>query len=56
MKVEVPGMMCQNCVKRISNAFSEAGIAVEISLETKSVDVEEKDLEKAKSILDDLGF
>lgn len=56
MKVEVPGMMCANCVKRISDAFADENVAVEISLEEKTIEVAEADLDKAKGILDDLGF
>ena len=56
MKVEVPDMMCQNCVKRIGDAMAKSNIPVEIFLETKTIEVEEADLEKAKEILEDLGF
>lgn len=56
MKVEVPGMMCANCVKRISDAFAAENVPVEISLEEKTIDVAETDLDKAKELLDDLGF
>ncbi len=56
MRIDVPDMMCENCVKRISNAMAEANVAVEISLENKTVEVADADEAKAKEILDDLGF
>ncbi len=57
MKVlNVPQIHCQNCVKRISQALSQEGIKYEISAEAKTVTIDEKDLGKTLSILDDLGF
>ena len=55
-KIEVLGMHCPMCVKRISDALKEAGIEAEVCLETKTVSVNEADVEKAKEELEDLGF
>ena len=54
--LNVPDMHCNKCVERITNAFNEEKIKFEISLENKTVSVEEKDVAAAKDLLDDLGF
>lgn len=54
--LKVPGMHCEKCVARITDLFNEEGIKFEISLENKTVTVEEKDVATAKDLLDDLGF
>lgn len=54
--LKVPGMMCQMCVNRINKGFSEASIEVEVDLASKTVKVCADSVEKAKDILDDLGF
>lgn len=57
MKIlKVPGMMCQMCVNRINKGFSEASIEVQVDLASKTVKVSADSVEKAKDILDDLGF
>ncbi|MFI3227400.1 MAG: heavy-metal-associated domain-containing protein [Clostridia bacterium] len=57
MKVlKVEDMHCEMCVKRINNALTEAGIAFEISLEDKTVSVDEAKVAQAIEELDDLGF
>ena len=55
-EIEVKGMHCQMCVKRISDALKEAEIEAVVSLETKTVSVNEKDIERAKEEIEDLGF
>lgn len=55
-EIKVEGMHCAMCVKRISEALKEAGIPAEISLENKTVSVDEANVEKAKSEIEDLGF
>lgn len=54
--LNVPDMHCEMCVKRISTAFGKENIPFEISLESKTVSVNEGDIPDAKDILDDLGF
>lgn len=50
-------MSCNHCVERIQSALKKASIAHEISLENKTVLIEDSDcVSKAVDILDDLGF
>lgn len=57
-KIQVPDMHCENCVKRINNALSEAGIKFSVELDTKTVTVDgcEHCLKTALGELEDLGF
>lgn len=55
-EIKVEGMHCPMCVKRISESLENAGIKAEVSLETKTVSVEDADVEKAKEEIEDLGF
>lgn len=56
--IHVPDMMCENCVKRINNALTEAQLKFSVSLETKSVTIDgcEHCLKTAVEELEDLGF
>lgn len=54
--LKVPDMHCEMCVKRISKALGEAGVAFEIDLKKQSVSVDESKTELAVSELEDLGF
>ncbi len=54
--LKVEDMHCEMCVKRISNALTEANIAFEVSLADKTVAVADDSVEKAIEELDDLGF
>ncbi len=54
--LNVADMHCPKCVERISNALTEAGIEFEVSLDTKTVAVEDGKIELAVEELDDLGF
>ncbi len=54
--IKVPDMMCENCVKRITNALTTAGLAFQVSLADKTVSVEEASVAAAKEELEDLGF
>lgn len=57
MKIlKVEDMHCEMCVKRISNALTQANIKFEIDLPAKTVSVEESKVEQAIEELDDLGF
>lgn len=51
-------MSCNHCVSRIEKALTEAGIKHKVSLENKTVAIEDEQNngEKAVEILDDLGF
>ena len=57
-KISVPDMMCENCVKRITNALTEADLKFEVSLADKTVTVDGNDssVQTAVSELEDLGF
>ena len=54
----VPDMMCENCVKRITNALTEAQLKFTVNLESKSVSIDgcEHCLKTAVEELEDLGF
>ncbi|MBE6961487.1 MAG: heavy-metal-associated domain-containing protein [Ruminococcaceae bacterium] len=56
--VYVPEMMCQNCVRRITEALTEAKLDFTVDLDTKTVSINgcENCLKTAISELDDLGF
>ncbi|HIT90980.1 MAG TPA: heavy-metal-associated domain-containing protein [Candidatus Merdenecus merdavium] len=51
-------MHCENCVTRINKALGAEGMKYSINLENKTVSVDgnEAEVEKAREILDDLGF
>ena len=55
---KVEEMSCNHCVSRIEKALMEAGIKHKVSLENKTVAIEDEQNngEKAVEILDDLGF
>ena len=57
-KISVPDMMCENCVKRITNALKEAELSFEVSLPEKTVILNgcQHCLQNAMSELEDLGF
>ncbi len=56
--IRVPDMMCENCVRRITNALTEADLKFQVSLEEKAVTVDgcENCVKTAVSELEDLGF
>jgi copper chaperone len=51
-------MHCGKCVERIEKAFAAENMKIEVKLEDKtvSVDGDTDTVQKAKEILDDLGF
>lgn len=57
-KISVPDMMCENCVRRITNALDAAELKFQVSLEDKTVTVDGCDncVKTAVSELEDLGF
>ena len=38
--ISVPDMMCENCVKRITNALTAAELKFSVSLDTKTVTID----------------
>ena len=52
--ISVPDMMCENCVKRITNALTAAELKFSVSLDTKTVTIDGCD--NCVSELEDLGF
>lgn len=56
--ISVPDMMCENCVKRITNALNEAKLTFSVSLADKTVSIDgcENCVETAMGELEDLGF
>ena len=56
--ISVPDMMCENCVKRITNALSDAELNFTVSLPEKTVTIDgcEHCVKTAMDELDDLGF
>ena len=57
-KISVPDMMCENCVKRITAALTEAQLKFEVSLPDKTVSIDgcQNCLKTAMGELEDLGF
>ena len=57
MKVlSVPGIHCAVCVDRIEKALRADGIPAKVSLENKTVTVDEANAARAIETLDDIGF
>ncbi len=54
--LKVNDMHCNMCVQRIETAFAQANLKCEISLDTKTVTVEDETVSIAIEELDDLGF
>ena len=56
--INVPDMMCENCVRRITSALTEAELKFQVSLEAKTVTIDGCDncVSTAVSELEDLGF
>ena len=56
--ISVPDMMCEHCVKRITNALTEAELKFTVSLDTKTVSIDgcQHCVATAVSELEDLGF
>lgn len=57
-KIAVPDMMCENCVKRISNALQAAELTFTVSLADKTVTIDgcQNCVKTAVGELEDLGF
>ena len=56
--ISVPDMMCENCVKRITNALTEAELKFTVSLPDKTVTIDgcQHCVQTAMEELEDLGF
>ena len=56
--ISVPDMMCENCVKRITSALSEADLKFTVSLADKTVTIDgcQNCVKTAVGELEDLGF
>ena len=56
--ISVPDMMCENCVKRITNALNEAELKFSVDLASKTVAIDgcQHYVATAISELEDLGF
>ena len=56
--ISVPDMMCENCVKRITNALTEAELKFSVDLPSKTVAIDgcQHCLKTAMEELEDLGF
>lgn len=55
MKLEILGMMCNHCVKRVEKTLLENG-ATSVKVEIGTAEFENLDREKAVEIIEDLGF
>lgn len=55
MKLEILGMMCNHCVKRVEDALIQAG-ATDVKVQIGSADFEDIDEKTAKDAIEDLGF
>ena len=56
--IQVPDMMCENCVKRLTNALTAAQLKFQVDLAGKTVTIDGCDncVKTAVSELEDLGF
>ena len=56
--ISVPDMMCENCVKRITTALSEADLKFTVSLADKTVTIDgcQNCVKTAVGEREDLGF
>lgn len=56
--INVPGMMCEKCVARITGALTEANLKFTVTLENKTVTVDGDEAAVAAAIeaMDDIGF
>ncbi|MCF0120356.1 MAG: heavy-metal-associated domain-containing protein [Oscillospiraceae bacterium] len=56
--ISVPGIHCENCVKRISASLDETGVKYSVSLEERTVAIDgcENCVAKAVEAIEDAGF
>lgn len=57
-KLNVPDMSCEHCVRRITEALTDAGLDFRVDLPTHTVEVagEDEALQTAIAALDDIGY
>lgn len=57
-QLKVPGMHCENCVKRITHSLTNAKLDFSVSLKDKMVSIEgdQNAVNAAVSALEDIGF
>lgn len=55
MEIKVEGIKCNNCIKKIKEAFKKNG-AKSIKVDLNGVEFENLELETAIKIIEDLGF
>lgn len=56
MKITVPDMHCKNCAAKIEKQLFISGIEAQITLEQKSVEVKDQDLEQAIDSIKKAGY
>ncbi len=56
--LSVPEMMCNNCVKRVTNALNGQNMKFTVSLDSKTVELDEGEdrVPAAIAALDEIGF
>lgn len=59
MKVlNVPDMSCEHCVRRITEALTEAGLNFQVDLQSRTVEIsgDNQAVQTAIAALDDIGY
>lgn len=56
MKITVNDMTCKNCVAKIEKNLMMNGIKSEINLDAKTIEIKDKDQEKAIKIITEVGY
>jgi copper chaperone CopZ len=56
VKLHANDIQCSHCTGRIEKALKKANINAEISLQNKTIEIEDAFKSKVLEILDDLGF
>lgn len=55
-EIKVEDMMCEHCVRKITQVLESEGIDSTIDLSSKQVTVDEQDLEDALELIKNAGF
>ncbi|MFA6860949.1 MAG: heavy metal-associated domain-containing protein [Bacilli bacterium] len=56
MTIKVNDMMCKMCVKHLEDALKKAGVKGTVSLDAKTVTVDDKDGKKAMAAIEKAGY
>lgn len=56
VKLHAEDIQCTHCTGRIEKALKKANIKAKISLENKTIEIEDSNKSRVLEILDDLGF